>query len=123
MQAYYYVNKAKDKEAHGYLSLYHLKRKIAKAILECVDLWNKQQLHPTFKIKIEVKAVFIKNHENVQNSDTDCSPTESFKKNNHLRTTFIDGLGGTRVHSSPLLSGSAWMRTIIETVSTFCTIY
>ena len=62
MQTYRYVNHTKSKEVHGYLSLYHVKRQIAKAILECVDLWNSQHRHPTFKIGIEVKAVFTKNH-------------------------------------------------------------
>ena len=67
MQMYHYVNCTKDKSVHGYLSLYHVKRQIAKAILECIDLWNEQHRHPTFKIGIKVKAVFTKNHENVQN--------------------------------------------------------
>ena len=40
MQTYHYVNHTKDKSVHGYLSLYHVKQQIAKAILECVDLWN-----------------------------------------------------------------------------------
>ena len=54
-----------------YLCLYHIKRHIAKAILECVDLWNSQQHHSSFKIGIEVKAVFTKNHPNVQNPEVD----------------------------------------------------
>ena len=69
MQTYRYVNHTKDKSIRRYLSLYHVKRQIAKAILECVDLWNEQNRHPTFKIGIEVKAVFTKNHPNVQNSE------------------------------------------------------
>ena len=69
MQTYRYVNRTKDKSIRGYLSLYHVKRQIAKAILDCVDLWNEQHRHPTFKIGIEVKAVFTKNHPNVQNSE------------------------------------------------------
>ena len=48
-----------------------MKRQITKAILECVDLWNEQHRHPTFKIGIEVKAVFTKNHKNVQNPAED----------------------------------------------------
>ena len=63
------MNRTKDKSVCGYLSLYHVKRQIVKAILECVDLWNQQQHHPTFKIWIEVKAVFTKNHSSVQNPD------------------------------------------------------
>ena len=55
MQTYRYVNRTKSKEVHRYLSLYHVKRQIAKAILECVDLWNTQHRHPTFKIGIEVR--------------------------------------------------------------------
>ena len=62
IQTYRYVNRTKDKSVCGYLSLYHVKRQIAKAILECVDLWNTQQCYLTFKIGIEVKAVFTKNH-------------------------------------------------------------
>ena len=64
---YQYVNCTKDKSVCSYLSLYHMKRQIAKAILECVDLWNEKHRHPTFKIGIEVKAVFTKNHEHMQN--------------------------------------------------------
>ena len=47
---------------------YHLKRIIAKAILECVDLWNTEHHHhhPTFKLGINVKAVLIKNHKNIR---------------------------------------------------------
>ena len=71
MQTYRYVNRTKSKEVRGYLSLYHVKRQIAKAIMECVDLWNQEQRHPTFKIGIEVKAVFTKNHPNVQNPEVD----------------------------------------------------
>ena len=70
MQMYQYINHTKDKSVCGYLLLYHVKRQIEKAILECVDLWNEQKRHPTFKIGIEVKAVFTKNHPNVQNSET-----------------------------------------------------
>ena len=40
MQTYHYINCTKDKSVRGYLLLYHIKRQIAKAILECVDLWN-----------------------------------------------------------------------------------
>ena len=40
---------------------------IAKAILE----WNEQKCHPTFKIGIEVKAVFTKNHPSIQNPEAD----------------------------------------------------
>lgn len=40
MQTYHYMNKTKSKAAHSYLSLYHVKRQITKAIMECVDLWN-----------------------------------------------------------------------------------
>ena len=69
MQTYRYVNRTKDKSVCRYLSLYHVKRQIAKAILECVDLWNEQHRHPTFKIGIEVKAVFTKNHPSIQNPD------------------------------------------------------
>ena len=69
MQTYRYVNQTKDKSVCRYLSLYHVKRQIAKAILECVDLWNEQHRHPTFKIGKEVKAVFTKNHEHVQNPE------------------------------------------------------
>ena len=71
MQTYRYVNHTKDKSVRGYLSLYHVKRQIAKAILECVDLWNQQQRHPTFKLGIEVKAVFVKNHPSIQNPEAD----------------------------------------------------
>ena len=67
MQTYHYVNQTKDKSICSYLSLYHVKRQITKAILECIDLWNEQKRHPTFKIGIEVKAVFTKNHPNIQN--------------------------------------------------------
>ena len=69
MQTYRYVNHTKDKSVCGYLYLYHVKRQIAKAILECINLWNEQHRHPTFKIGIEVKAVFSKNHPSVQNPD------------------------------------------------------
>ena len=69
MQTYRYVIRTKSKEVHSYLSLYHIKQQIAKAILECVDLWNIQQWHPTFKIGIEVKAVFTKNHPSIQEED------------------------------------------------------
>ena len=71
MQAYRYVNRTKSKEVRGYLSLYHVKRQIAKAIMECVDLWNTEQCHPTFKIGIEVKVVFTKNHPSIQNPEAD----------------------------------------------------
>ena len=71
MQTYRYINRTKDKSVHSYLSLYHVKRQIAKAILECVDLWNEQHRHPTFKIGIEVKAVFTKNHPSIQNPQVD----------------------------------------------------
>ena len=64
MQTYRSVNQTKDKSVHGYLFLYHVKRYIAKAILECVDLWNSQQHHPSFKIGIELKAVFTKKVKN-----------------------------------------------------------
>ena len=69
MQMYRYVSCTKDKTIHSYLSLYHVKQQIAKAILECVDLWNSQQRNPTFKIGIEVKAVFTKNHPSIQNPE------------------------------------------------------
>ena len=69
MQTYRYVNHTKSKEVCGYLSLYHVKRQVTKAILKCVDLWNSQQHHPTFKIGIEVKSVFTKNHPSVQNPE------------------------------------------------------
>ena len=53
MQTYRYINQTKDKDAHGYLCLYHLKRQIAKAILECVDIWNRENHHPAFKLGVE----------------------------------------------------------------------
>ena len=53
MQIYRYINHTKSKEVHGYLSLYHIKRQIAKGILECVDLWNSQQCHPTLKLALK----------------------------------------------------------------------
>ena len=65
------MNRTKSKEVRGYLSLYHVKRQITKAIMECVDLWNTEQQHPTFKIGIEVKAVFTKNHPSIQNPEAD----------------------------------------------------
>ena len=63
--------KQKDKSVCSYLSLYHIKRQIVNAILECVDKWNKQQHHSTFKLGIEVKAVFTKNHPSIQNPEAD----------------------------------------------------
>ena len=48
-----------------------MKRQIAKAILKCVDLWNTEHRHPTFRIGIEVKAVFTKNHPSIQNPEAD----------------------------------------------------
>ena len=34
-------------------------------------IWNEQHCHPSFKIGIEVKAVFTKNHPSIQNPESD----------------------------------------------------
>ena len=60
MQTYSYMNRTKSQEIHGYLSLYHVKRQIAKAILKCVNLWNTEQCHLSFRLGIEVKAVIYR---------------------------------------------------------------
>ena len=103
MQTYRYVNRTKSKEVCGFLSLYHVKRQIAKAILDCKDLWNTEQRHPTFKIGIEVKAIFTKNHPSIQNQEADpliehrIMFIHTHHTEGHHRTPRTDQLGGTRV--------------------------
>ena len=126
MQTYRYVNRTKRKEVHGYLSLYHVKRQIAKAIMECVDLWNEQHRHTTFKIGIEVKAVFTKNHPSIQNPEADPIVEHCIMFIHRILQRWLWGASHRSTckhwgHSSPPLSGSAWMRTTTGTAPTSST--
>ena len=85
---------------------------------------NQQQRHPTFKIGIEVKAVFTKNHPSIQNPEADPLIEHRIMFIHWILQKFIVGhlaqvIWRHWAHSSPPLSGSIWMRT--TTQHTSCT--
>ena len=71
MQTYCYVNKTKRQVSLQLPFPLPHQETDCQCHPECVDKWNKQQHHSTFKLGIEVKAVFTKNNPSIQNPEAD----------------------------------------------------
>ena len=126
MQTYHYVNHTKDKSAHGYLSLYHVKRQIAKPSWSVWTSGTNSSAIPPSNLGLRSKLFspktipMFKTQRWIQLQNTgSCSSTESCKKwlwgASHRSTCKHWG------HSSRPLSGSAWMKTTTEIQHTSCT--
>ena len=112
MQTYCYINKTKVKAVCSYLSLCHSKDRLQKPSWVCW-LWNKRHRHPTLKLRIEAKAAFTNNRENIQKS---CCGSASQTSDHDHKLSFTKG--NPRTACTGWLGGT-WVTHLIQCVAVF----
>ena len=59
-------NHSREDARSGYRAIFFLKRALARGILQAINLWEEKNPLTQYKVGIEVKAIFAKNHPNLQ---------------------------------------------------------
>ena len=59
-------NCSREEVKSGYIAIFFLKRVLAKGMLQAMDTWEEKNPYSQFKLVIEVKAIFNKNHLHMQ---------------------------------------------------------
>ena len=127
MATYRWKN-ASNPAVHDYAALYHLKHWLATGIDTAINMWcaSKKKENsgavPEYKVGIEVKALFKKNHIDLLHPETEALEEKRVMFINKALEKVISGEPSLKDDRrdigslSQLWSGSALMRTTTETV-------
>ena len=66
MATFLWKNHSSEDVSSGYVAIYFLKRALVRGMLQAIDIWENENPLSQYKLGIEVKAIFAKNHPYLQ---------------------------------------------------------
>lgn len=109
MATYQWANHSKS-EVSGYKSVYFLKRALADAMIQAINLWQENNEEAQFKLGIEVKAIFSKAHPNQLHPLEKDIPTKRVMFINRILNKIIQSPPSEEdyIHLGSLISAVEW---------------